>query len=342
MKQAVMTKPGIIEFRDVPAPEMGPEEVLLRIKRIGVCGSDVHVYRGLHPYASYPVVQGHEVSAQVERIGTAVSGFEPGDRVTIEPQVSCGKCYACRNGRYNICDALAVIGFQTTGTASDFYVAPAAKLVKLPGSMDYAHGALIEPLAVAVRAVGQVGDLTGQNAVVLGAGPIGNLVAQTAKARGASEVMIVDLNRFRLGRAQECGIDHAVDPADRDLLSAVERAYGADVRADVIFECVGATATMDAAIAVARKGTPIVVVGVFEEKAPIDLAAVNEKELRILGTARYVIEDFAKAVGLVSDGLVQLEPLVTDTFPFSDYSGAYAKILGAPETTLKVMISLES
>jgi len=197
---------------------------------------------------------------------------------------------------------------------------------------------MMEPLSVGVRAVKQAGDMKGKKVLVFGAGPIGNLVAQTAKGMGASKVMIVDLNEFRLTKAGECGIDRMVNPAEQDLETAVIDYFGADARADVIFECVGANATMEAAINIARKGTPIVVVGVFGEKATLDMARVNENELKILGTARYVIEDFEEAKELVASGAVKLAPLVTDVFAFTDYDDAYQKIQKDPGTTMKVIV----
>jgi len=338
MKQAVMIKPEEIEFQEVPVPAIQDDEVLVKVMCIGVCGSDIHVYHGKHPYTSYPVVQGHEVSCEVVKTGAKVKGFNRGDRVTIEPQVSCGTCYACQNGLYNICDSLKVLGFQTTGTASDFFSVPAAKLVKLPQEMSHNEGAMIEPLAVGVRAVNQAGDIRGKKVLVYGAGPIGNLVAQTAKGKGAAKVMIVDINDFRLKKALECGIDFAVNSNEQDLEKAVTEAFGAYEKADLIFECVGANTTMESAIKIARKGTTIVVVGVFGEKACLDMAQVNENELKLLGTARYVIEDFEEAKGLIESGAVKLAPLVTDVFSFSDYNAAYQKIQKEPETTMKVLI----
>lgn len=340
MRQAVMTAPGSISFRDVPIPEIKDDEVLVKVMEIGVCGSDVHVYHGLHPYTPYPVVQGHEVSCEVERIGKNVAGFAAGDKVTIEPQVSCGTCHACRQGLYNICDKLKVIGFQAAGTASDFFAVPAGKLVKLPKTMTHSEGAMIEPLSVAVRAVKQAGNMAGKKVLVLGAGPIGNLVAQTAKGLGAAEVMISDLNEFRLTKARECGIRYTVNPSKQDLSAEVFDKFGADERADAIFECVGVGATMDAAIDIARKGTPIVVVGVFGKKCPVDLAKVNENELKLIGTARYLMEDFETAKDLVSLKKVNLAPLVSNVFDFLEYDAAYKLIHDNPENTMKVIVRI--
>jgi len=338
-----MVSPGVIEFNDTLVLVPGKGEVLLEVKSIGVCGSDVHVYHGLHPYTPYPVVQGHEVSCEVVKPGEGVTDFSAGDKVTIEPQVSCGQCYSCRSGLYNICDDLKVLGFQTTGCASDFFVAPAAKLVKLDPSMNHDHGALMEPLSVAVRAVNQAsvqmdGGMQGKSVLVFGAGPIGNLVAQAARGMGASGVIVSDLNDFRLEVARACGIDRVHNPSRENLADLVNESFGKERKADVIFECVGVNPTMDSAIDIARKGTPIVVVGVFGSKASIDMARVNENELKLIGTARYVLEDFETAKDLVATGKVNLGPLVTDVFEFEDYNKAYLKIQNDPATTMKVVV----
>src|SRR5205814_3372021 len=198
MKQAVMTAPGRIEFRDVPPPEVTPDQVLVRMKRIGVCGSDIHVYHGKHPLTPYPVVQGHEASGVVERAGSAVRGLSPGDPVTFQPQVTCGVCYPCRHGAYHICDKLKVMGFQTTGAASELFAVDASKVLRLPKSMSLEQGAMVEPLAVGVHALERVGGADGKKVLVLGAGPIGNLVAQAARGLGAAAVMITDTSDYRL------------------------------------------------------------------------------------------------------------------------------------------------
>ncbi|TFG61493.1 MAG: alcohol dehydrogenase [Spirochaetales bacterium] len=342
MRQAVMTKAGHIDFTEVPVPEIWIEQVLLKVMRIGVCGSDIHVFHGKHPYVSFPLVQGHEVSFEVVRAGAGVKDFKPGDRVTIEPQVSCGKCFPCEQGMYNICDNLKVIGFQAMGTASDYFAADASRLVKLPSNMDFGSGAMIEPLAVAVRAVKKAGIRNGMKALVLGAGPIGNLTAQTAKAMGAAKVIIADINDFRLKKAVDCGIDCAVNTSKEDLSAVVDKTFGSREKADVIFECAGAVPLMQTAVSLARKGTHIVVVGVFGEKVPMDMALVNESELSVIGTARYVIEDFKTAIGLVEKGLVKLQPLITDEFDFLKYEDAYRHIDENRDKVMKVLIKVNA
>jgi len=340
MKQAVMRSPGKIEFREVLTPEPSPGQVLVRMKRIGVCGSDIHVYHGKHALTPYPVVQGHEVSAVVEKLGSGVRGFAPGDAVTIQPQVTCGTCYPCTHGAYHICDNLKVMGFQTTGAGSEFFAVDSSKVLKLPVGMSFDHGAMMEPLAVAVHALGRGGGVAGKGVLVLGAGPIGNLVAQAARGLGAARVMITDLSDYRLGLAKECGVGACLNSATADLPAAIAEYFGSD-KADLILECVGAPSTIGQAVAVARKGTDIIVVGVFGDKPTIDLGTVQDRELRLVGTLMYQEADWKAAIELVQKGRVKLAPLVTNHFAFADYPQAYLYIEANRERAMKVLVTVE-
>ena len=308
MLQQVMTNPGEIIFREVPVPEIKDDQVLVKIMNIGICGSDIHVYHGKHPFTKYPVTQGHEVSGEIVKVGKDTSGFHTGQKVTIEPQVYCGHCYPCRHGKYNLCEELKVMGFQTTGTASEYFAVDASKVTPIPEEMSYEEGAMIEPLAVAVHAVKQMGDVKGMNIAVLGAGPIGNLVAQSAKGMGAANVMITDVSDLRLDKAKECGIDVCVNTKEKDFGEAMIEAFGPD-KADVIYDCAGNNITMGQAIKYARKGSVIVLVAVFAGMASIDLAVANDHELDIKSTMMYRHDDYIDGITLVNDGKVHLRPL---------------------------------
>lgn len=340
MLQQVMTSPGEIIFKEVPVPEPGSGQVLVKIQNIGVCGSDIHVYHGKHPFTSYPVTQGHEVSGQITAVGDQVHGFEPGQKVTIEPQVYCGKCYPCRHGKYNLCEELKVMGFQTTGTASEYFAVDASKVTLIPPEMSYEEGAMLEPLAVAVHAAKQMGDVSGMKIAVLGAGPIGNLVAQAAKGLGAAQVMITDVSDYRLEKAKECGVDFCVNTKNQDFGEALTECFGPD-KADVIYDCAGNNITMGQAIKHARKGSVIVLVAVFADMAQVDLAVANDHELDIKSSMMYRHEDYVDAIRLVAEGSVQLRPLISKTFAFRDYKKAYEYIDANRETTMKVIINVQ-
>lgn len=340
MIQQVMTKPGSIIFREVPTPQPGPGEALVKIEYIGVCGSDIHVWHGTHPFTSYPVTQGHEVSGLVEKLGEGVTGLTPGQKVTIQPQVVCGECYPCRHGKYNLCEKLKVMGFQTTGTASEFFCVDARKVTPLPDNLSLEEGAMIEPLAVAVHAVRRAGDVRGLDICVLGAGPIGILTAQVAKGMGARKVMITDISDIRLAKAAEVGIDVCVNTRTRDFAEAFVACFGPD-KADVIYDCAGTDLTMDQAIQNARKGSTIILVAVFGSRASVDLAVLNDHELDLNTTMMYRSEDYVKAIDMVSRGEVQLKPLISRVFPFSRYAEAYRYIDENRESTMKVLIDVQ-
>ena len=339
MRQATMIEPGKITYQDVPAPSVGPGEILLRVKRIGVCGTDVHVNHGRHPFTPYPVIQGHEFSAVVEAVGAGVTKVKPGDKATARPQRVCGKCRPCRRGDYHICDSLKVEGFQAPGVARDLFVTVEERIVPLPASFTFEQGALVEPVSVAVHSTLRARDLKGRNVVVVGAGPIGNLVAQLARCRGAKKVLITDLSDFRLDIARKCKIDATSNPKAEPLAKAAKDAFG-DEGFDVAFEAVGNEAALGSAIDAINKGGDLVVLGVFGDSPRVNMSVVGDRELSLIGTLMYKHEDYLEAVRLIAEGKVITEPLVTGHFPFEKYKDAYNFIDAQGDKSLKVMIDL--
>jgi L-iditol 2-dehydrogenase len=338
--QAVMTEPGKIEFRQVEKPEIQDNEILVQTKRIGVCGSDIHVFHGMHPYTSYPVVQGHEVAGVVAEMGSRVEDLSPGDKVTFTPQVTCGRCYPCTHGMYHICESLKVMGFQTSGAAQEFFAIDADKVLKVPDHVSMDQAAMVEPVSVAVHALSRAGeDVAGKKVLVLGAGTIGNLVAQVAKAIGASAVMTTDISDYKLEKARACGIDFPVNTRQEDLGEALLRQFGPS-RADLILECVGGQDTITQAVENARKGTTIVVVGVFGEKPVVDLGLVQDRELSLVGTLMYQKRDYERAIELVAEGKLCLDQMITHRFSFETYPKAYETIDASQGHYMKVMIEL--
>ncbi|MCI8985814.1 MAG: alcohol dehydrogenase catalytic domain-containing protein [Lachnospiraceae bacterium] len=341
MIQQVMTAPREITFHEIPIPEAGEGQVLVRIHIIGICGSDIHVYHGKHPFTKYPVTQGHEVSGEIMALGKDVKDFTIGQKVTIEPQEYCGKCYPCTHGKYNLCEELKVMGFQTTGTASHYFAVDASKVTPIPENMGYEEGAMIEPLAVAVHAVRRAGDVAGLKIAVIGAGPIGNLVAQTAKGMGAAQVMVTDVSDYRLKLAKECGADFVVNTKDKEFGAAMLESFGTD-KADIIYDCAGNDITINQAIRCARKGSTIILVAVFADMAKADLAVLNDHELDMNTTMMYRHEDYVKAIEMVEDGKIFLRPLMSRVFPFDQFKQAYEYIDANRETAMKILIDVQS
>jgi len=339
MLQAVLQMPEKVIFREIERPVPGPGQVLIKVERIGICGSDIHAYYGKHPYIKCPIVQGHEFSGLIAEVGERVEGLAPGDNVTVMPQLVCGLCYPCKHGNYHICNELKVIGCQAEGAAQEYIAVNSKLVVRLPENMNHEEGAMVEPVAVGAHAVGRLGNVESLNVLVLGAGPIGNLTAQAAKGLGAKSVMIIDVSNYRLGVARECGIEHAVNTSSEELIQALDKAFGPD-RADAILECVGVQETIGQAIGAARKGSDIIVVGVFAERPSVDIGLVQDKELRLIGTLMYREEDYRVAVDLIRAGRVNLKPLMSKHFPFKEYPQAYKFIEQNRERMMKVFIDL--
>ncbi len=335
-----MTRPGIIELREVapPAPP-GSCEILVRVRCIGVCGSDIHVWHGKHPFTSYPVVQGHEYSATVEAVGPGVTDIRVGMKVTARPQVACGACAPCRRGDYHICNNLKVQGFQAPGCAQDLFVVPQNRIIPLPESLTFEQGALIEPLAVAAHATGRAGDMHDRNVLVLGAGTIGNLVAQAARCRGAGKVLVTDTSSFRLEKALACGADAVCNVAGESLSTAARKVFRSE-GIDVAFEAAGAESALDDAVQNLKKGGTILVLGVFAERPRVDMAAVGDRELNLVGSLMYKHEDYQQAVGWITKHAVNTEPLITRHFPLERYADAYRYLEAQGDKTLKVMIDV--
>ena len=337
MKQAVLISKQKIIFREVPRPTCGQNQVLIKIKRVGICGSDIHAYYGQHPYISFPIVQGHEFSGEVVEVGKEVQNFKIGDRVTVRPQLTCGQCYPCRHGNYHICNNLKVIGCQADGAAQEYLAVDQELVVPLPDELSYDLGALLEPSAVGVHAARRLGEIKGKKILVLGSGPIGILTAQAVKALGADRVMITDISDYRLRVSQECGLDFTVNVKKTDLGQALQAYFGPD-SADGIIECVGTEDTVEQAIEHARKGTDIVIVGVFGSNPRVNLGFVHDRELRLIGSLMYKEEDYEVAIEFIRSQKIKVKPLISAHFKFEDYPQAYKYIEQNKERTLKVLI----
>ena len=339
MKQAVMEKPGSIRFEEVTAPRPGTGEVQLRIRQIGICGSDIHVWHGSHPFTPYPVIQGHEFMGTVEAVGPGVdSPPDIGAKVTALPQIVCGVCNPCKKGRFNICEKLKVRGFQADGCGRELYNIPAERLVILPDDFSADQGAFVEPVSVAVHACNRAGDLTGRNVVVLGAGTIGNLIAQVAKARGAGKVLITDIADYRLDVAKQCGVDFAINTSQQSLKDATTAAFG-DGGFDLAFEAAGVEASLGSAVKTIEKGGLILIVGVYGKPPVVDMGVVGEHEIVLAGSMMYWREDWEKAVELLTSS-ISIAPLVSRHFKFAEWPQAYGFIDTNGASIMKVMVDL--
>lgn len=338
MIQAKLIKPQQLTIAEVPKPSPKENEVLVEVNSCGICGSDIHAYYGKHPFISCPVVPGHEFSGTVAEVGEKVEKIKIGERVTVEPSLVCGHCYNCQIGRYNICKELKVIGCQSDGALAEYLSVPEEKIIPLPQELDFESACLIEPLAVAVHAVRKSNFKKGNRVLILGAGSIGLLILQVVKAYGVGWVAISDLLKHRLAMAKELGADDIIDISKRKAADSLREKF--EDGPDLIFECVGVETTIREAIEIARKGTIIMMIGVYEKEVSIPLGLVQDRELELLGSLMYGNGDFKEAVRLIVEEKLKVKPLITHRFKLKETKEAYQAI--EKENSIKVLIQVKN
>lgn len=337
MRQVVLEGPEQFTIRDAPKPEPRPGDALVRSERVGICGSDLHAYHGKHPFITLPVVPGHEVVGVVEAVGADVTEVNVGDRVILEPNIVCGECEHCRSGRYNLCEHLTVVGCvgPLDGAMADYFIAPAQRFIVADPRLDLSQAAMVEPLATATHALRVAGGTAGKRVAVLGLGSIGLLTMQAAKAGGAAVIVATDLNPAKRERAAELGADAVFDPTASDAVARMRARLGGP--ADVVFDCVAFQSTMDQAIALAHKGGTVIVEGVPERDITVPLAIIQDREIRVQGTAMYTREDMLAAMDLITTGRVDAGSLVTSTIPVEQVAQGFASADAGKE--IKVHLS---
>ena len=337
MKVSWLKEPGLHEIGTAPVPALDPGWVLIKVKNIGICGSDIHMNAGIQPDVKYPVIQGHEMSGVIaDANGSAV--FKEGDHVIAMPQTFCGECDYCKAGLNNLCRELKIIGVHMNGFAQEYVALNERWVLPVPEDMPFEIAAMIEPLSVSVHAVSMAGDVKGKSVLVVGAGVIGNLAAQVANVKGAN-VMISGRTGYRMDFAKQTGIGLCVDTAKEDLSEAVRTHFGAD-GADVVIEAIGVADSVNESFRQCKKRGTVVISGIFGEHQKIDLFTLQDKELNVVGTMMYTISDFKEAISLAHSGAVQLRPLATSVFPVEQFDEAYEVIETKSKPVMKVLIEM--
>uniref|UniRef100_A0A7C5VFL9 Alcohol dehydrogenase n=1 Tax=Thermus caliditerrae TaxID=1330700 RepID=A0A7C5VFL9_9DEIN len=325
VRRAVISEPRRVALEEVPDPgKPGPGEVLLKPLAVGICGSDVHVYEGHHPFVRYPVYPGHEVVGRVAAVGNGVEAEWLGALAVLEPSLFCGRCEPCRLGRYNICENLRVMGFQAPGALGEIFRVTVDRLHRFPEGLPPELGALIEPLAVAVHGLRLV-EVRGREVGIFGGGTIGLLAAQVARAYGAARVEVVEPMAYRRSLARNLGLEAVAQPRGP---------Y------QVAVEAVGAEGSLEGALHSLRKGGEIAVLGVFGGPVRFPAHLVQDWELVVRGSLMYTFQDFQEAIRLLAQAQVEVAPLVTHRFPLSRVEDAFRKALDREEA-LKVLVLVE-
>ncbi|MFW8637583.1 zinc-dependent alcohol dehydrogenase [Cribrihabitans pelagius] len=333
MKALVYTGPRTIEVRDIAKPQAKGGEVLLKIRYCGVCGTDIGIYGGTHPRATAPLTLGHEF------VGEDIEGskrFAAGHRVVAYPLISCGTCYACRTGQPHVCGSLHLLGIDREGGMAEYLAVPEDMLFAVPGEMSDRVAALVEPMAVAQRAVEQSGLALSDRAAALGAGPIGLLVALAARQAGAAKVIASDIDPFRLSLAASFGFV-PVDLRNQGLQEQVLAETAGDA-VDVVFECAGAEPAARDMTRILRSGGTICLASLHKAPCPVALLDIAFKELRLIGSRVYTKEQFGRSIPLASALADDLEKLITRTLPLSAADSAFDFIADPNKNGVKVLI----
>ena len=341
MKALVYTKPYCFEYSDFPEPELGDDDVLIRVKACGICGSDVHGFTGKTGRRIPPLIMGHEAAGIIEETGKNVKGFKKSDRVCFDSTVYCNKCQACRNGYYNRCESRQVLGVSIPGSKrhgafAEYVVAPSWIVSKIPDNLSFVNSALLEPTSIGIHAASRAPISTDDTVVVIGAGTIGLFILQACRLKGATNIVVADINEFRLDVASKLGADKIVNPLKSDLKEVV-LSQTKDKGADVTFEAVGYAKTFGDAVSVTKTGGHVVAVGNLEKKAEFDLQELVARELTFTGSYASSGE-FRDCIDLVASGKINVEPLISDISPLEEGPHAFDRLLKAQENLLKIVL----
>ncbi|MBB6673108.1 NAD(P)-dependent alcohol dehydrogenase [Cohnella nanjingensis] len=341
MKAAVMTKPREIVVETRPVPELNGDEVLVKVMAVGVCGSDVHYYehgRIGNAIVKNPMILGHECAGEVVAVGGAVSRFRGGERVAIEPQTTCGRCPACKSGKYNLCPD--VVFFATPpvdGAFAQYVKAREDFLFPIPDHLPYEEASLVEPFSVGIHAANRTGLKPGATVAIMGMGPVGLMAVVAAKAYGASRIFVTDLEPIRLEAALRLGATHAVNVRERDAVEAIlARTDGLGV--DAAWETAGNPKALQSALLSVRRGGKLAVVGLpMQAEIPFNVHAITDREIDIYGVFRYA-NTYPSGIAFLASGIADAASLITDRYSLERTQDALERALNNKSGSLKVMV----
>lgn len=339
MRAAVLTEPGRFRIEERPVPEPGPGEALVRIRRCGICGTDIHIFNGHYAADALPMIPGHEFAGEIAAPGPGVSGLRIGARVVVDMNIGCGACFWCRRHEILNCPSMNQIGITMDGAFAEYIAVPARLVIEASDAMDFAALAVTEPLACVVRAARKSGVTFGQSVVVLGCGPIGNLHVRLLRAVGAAPVLALDASPDRAAMAREAGADAVFTDLDalRDALPGMTHGRGADI----VIESVGAPALYEAAFGMIRKGGHVAFFGLAGagETVPVDILRTVLEENSMKGSVAGIGQDMHDALTLLSHGRIDPAPFMTAAYPLDDIQTAFETLAERPQD-LKTQIVL--
>jgi L-iditol 2-dehydrogenase len=341
MKALILSEYKKLDLVDMQKPQPGDDDLLIRVQACGICGSDVHGYDGSTGRRLPPIVMGHEAAGIVEAVGGAVEDFRPGDHVTFDSTVFCGRCFYCRRGLVNLCDHREVIGvstpeFRRMGAFAEYVTVPARIAYSLPDDMPFAHAALIEAVSVAVHAMSLTPVALDDTVVVVGAGMIGLLALQAALLAGAGGVFVIDLDDTRLELARNLGATRTFNSNNCDPISEIGTLTSGR-GADIALECVGISSTVKLAMDAVRKGAAVTLVGNVTPRVEIGLQSAVTRQIRLQGSCASSGE-YPACISLISRGAIRVEPLLSAVAPLEEGAAWFRRLYAREPGLLKVVL----
>ncbi|MDQ0298073.1 L-gulonate 5-dehydrogenase [Salibacterium salarium] len=339
MKALQVAEPGGLQVIEKEEPKQpAANEVKLKMKRMGICGSDMHILHGENPFATYPRIIGHEVAGEVVEVGRDVTTVAPGDKAVMEPIKYCGECYACKNGRPNVCESIQVYGVHLEGGSQEYITMDANVVHKVNPKLDWSEIALVEPFTIGAQAVYR-GQVQKDDVVfIIGAGPIGLCCLKMAKEAGA-KVAISDFNEKRLDFAEKWGADLLLHPEKEDISDSIQE-WTRGMGANVVMDAVGLPKTFEQSVTIASAAGRVVLLGFHPEPSSISQVAITKKELTICGS-RLQTYRFPKVIELFNTLSFNVKDLVSHEFELKDADQAFKIMEDDPENVRKVMIKID-
>ncbi len=339
MKALLHNAPFVLEYTEVPDLEPGPDELLVRVQACGICGSDVHGYTGTTGRRIPPIIMGHEAAGIVAAAGSNVRGFAAGDRICFDSTVFCNACEACRSGQVNRCQTRQVLGVSTPGSRrhgafAEYVLVPWWTALPLPDHVPFEQATLFEPLGIALHAMNRGAVTKDDTVLVVGCGTIGLLLIAAAKQRGARTVIATDVRPDRLQRGRALSADVVIDTSRE---SPADKLREAGFAVDVTFEAVGYAPTIRQACELTATGGRVVLLGNLERDVPLDVPDLISREITLIGSYTSAGE-FRDAVRLVSDGAIDVRPLLSEVLPLSDGQKAFDRLYEGKEDLVKVVL----
>jgi L-gulonate 5-dehydrogenase len=337
MKAVEITEPGKVVIVERSIPDIKENEVLVKVKAAGICGSDVHIYHGKNAFATYPRVVGHEFVGEISKVGSQVQNVRVGDRVAIDPVVSCGHCYPCRIGRHNVCKTLNVLGVHRDGGYQEYVAVTGTSAHRLPDNIPWEIAVMVEPYTIAAQVIDR-GRLTAADTVLIcGAGPIGLLILQAVKMVGA-RVAIMDVVETRLNWAKEMGADFVINAKTSDMTKEM-MAFTNNEGASLILEATGNVNVLETCIhSIASPAARVVVLGFSIDLVKIPQVDIMSRELEIIGT-RLNNNKFPEVIEWLAKGLVHPEKILTHTFAVDEVQKAFELHDTNPQDVCKIVLT---